>query len=112
MAGTENFKVYKHTSPNGKVYIGITKQDVKQRWRDGNGYKTQPLFYRAIQKYGWDNITHEILFEGLDKSEAEQKETGILNTSIHNCCTGKSKTAGNYHWRYVEVEQECKSMCV
>ena len=74
----ENYKVYKHTSPSGKVYIGITKQDVKQRWRDGNGYKTQTLFYRAIQKYGWENITHEILFDNLTKDQADLKEIELI----------------------------------
>lgn len=74
----ENFKVYKHTTPSGKVYIGITKQDVKQRWRDGNGYKTQTLFYRAIEKYGWENINHEILFENLTQEQANQKEIELI----------------------------------
>ena len=32
-----NFTVYKHTSPNGKVYIGITMQNPIRRW---NGCKT------------------------------------------------------------------------
>lgn len=42
-----------HKSPSGKVYIGITGSSLKQRWRkNGSGYSTQRLFYRAIQKYG------------------------------------------------------------
>ena len=47
---TNNYKVYKHTSPNGKVYIGITCNDVRDRWQYGNGYAKQPLFYNAIKK--------------------------------------------------------------
>lgn len=51
-----------HTSPSMKRYIGITSQDPRKRWKsDGSGYKDQPLFWRAIQKYGWDNFKHEIL---------------------------------------------------
>ena len=47
-----NYTVYKHTSPSGKIYIGMTCQKPKDRWgKDGNGYKGQP-FYNAIQKYG------------------------------------------------------------
>ena len=35
-----NWKLYCHTFPNGKKYIGITKQDPARRWgKDGNGYK-------------------------------------------------------------------------
>lgn len=65
--------VYKHTCPNGKCYIGITKQNLKNRFHNGHGYDTQ-LFGRAIQKYGWENITHEILHEGLTLEDAYKLE--------------------------------------
>lgn len=74
----ENFKVYKHTAPNGKIYIGITCQDCEQRWRNGNGYKTQ-FFYKAIKKYGWENIKHEVLYHNLTKEQAEQKEIELIS---------------------------------
>ena len=66
--------LYKHTTPSGKVYIGITAQAPAQRWRNGGGYNHSPHFKSAIKKYGWGNIKHEILFENLTKEEAEQKE--------------------------------------
>lgn len=47
--------VYCHTFPNGKRYIGITC-DAESRWRDGNGYKKQKKIWRAINKYGWENV--------------------------------------------------------
>lgn len=72
----DSYSVYKHTTPNNKVYIGITSVDVKQRWR--NGYKHNAYFSNAIQKYGWDNIKHEILFNGLTKEEACQKEIELI----------------------------------
>ena len=74
----DNYKVYRHTSPSGKTYIGITRQDVKKRWENGRGYKECPAFNKAIKKYGWDNIKHEILFKGLTKEEAEQKEIELI----------------------------------
>lgn len=70
--------VYKHTAPNGKVYIGVTKQSPRRRWQRGLGYRTQQRFYRAIQKYGWDNFTHEILFENLNADEAERIEVELI----------------------------------
>lgn len=73
-----NYYVYKHTSPSNKVYIGITSMNPKQRWANGNGYKTQ-MFYRAIQKYGWNNFKHEILFDCLTMDEAEKKEIELIN---------------------------------
>lgn len=73
-----NYCVYKHTTPSGKIYIGITKQNPARRWRDGNGYiprdGKQTPFSNAIIKYGWDNITHEILKAGLSKEEACELE--------------------------------------
>ena len=46
------YTVYKHTSPSGKVYIGITCRKPKYRWNNGKGYKEkdQRLFYNAIKK--------------------------------------------------------------
>lgn len=74
-----DYTVYKHTSPSGKVYIGITKQVPEKRWNHGEGYKHSPHFYAAVQKYGWDNITHETLAEGLTQEEAEELEIALIN---------------------------------
>lgn len=74
-----NYYVYKHTCPNGKVYIGITSKKPEKRWgSNGINYRTQ-MFYFAIKKYGWNNILHEILFRGLTKEEAEQKEIELIS---------------------------------
>ena len=73
-----NYVVYRHTSPSGKVYIGMTKQSAEQRWQYGLGYRTQAKFYRAIQKYGWENIRHEVVFSNLNFEEAEQKERELI----------------------------------
>lgn len=75
---SENYTVYMHRFPNGKVYIGITKYSATHRWSNGNGYKRQ-LVYKTIQKYGWNNIEHIVLFEGLTKEEAEQKEVELIS---------------------------------
>ena len=74
-----NYKVYMHTSPSGKVYVGITKLKTSQRWRNGEGYKNNIHFYSAIQNYGWDNFAHEILFENLSKKEAEKIEIDLIS---------------------------------
>ena len=70
--------VYKHTCPNGKVYIGITNQNPYRRWKNGYGCKGQSAFYQAIQKYGWNNIKHEIIFENLSLEEAAKKEKELI----------------------------------
>lgn len=71
--------VYKHTSPNGKIYIGITSQKPEKRWQNGVGYKNNQYFHRAIQKYGWNSFTHEILFVDLTIKDAAAKEKELIN---------------------------------
>lgn len=48
--------VYKHQNlQNGKVYIGITSQATKDRWKLGHGYthkSGQCKIANAIKKYG------------------------------------------------------------
>ena len=76
----KTFTVYKHTSPSGKVYIGITMQTLTARWgRGGSGYAHSPHFMAAIQKYGWDSIVHEVIAEGLSQAEAEQLEVELIS---------------------------------
>lgn len=78
--------VYKHTSPSGKVYVGITsKPRVNDRWENGTGYAGCTYFRRAISKYGWNNIKHEILLSGISKSEAIYSERYLVRWyKMHN----------------------------
>ena len=71
--------LYKHTSPNGKVYIGITCcKEAELRWYYGFGYRQNVAFYADIEKFGWDNIKHEILFKDLTPEEARKKEITLI----------------------------------
>ena len=74
------YTVYQHKNKiNGKVYIGITSQKLEQRWgSQGCNYKSSPHFYSAIQKYGWDNFEHNILFADLTKEQACLKEQELI----------------------------------
>lgn len=65
-----SYTVYMHIFPNGKVYVGITRQNPEIRWQKGNGYARNPIMYRAIKKYGWENIEHKILFKSLSEEDA------------------------------------------
>lgn len=72
--------VYKHTSPSGKVYVGITS-NITRRWAS-RGYYYQikdTIFARAIKKYGWENFTHTILYKHLSLQEASHKERELIS---------------------------------
>lgn len=62
------YLVYKHTAPNGKSYIGQTK-DYLERCR---ALKKDKRTYigKAIQLYGWNNFKHEILKDELTSVDA------------------------------------------
>lgn len=98
----KTWTVYMHTNKiNNKVYVGITKQKITKRWKNGFGYLEkrpdgkyyQPKIARAIMKYGWNNFEHIIWAEGLSHDEACKTEKlliGIWDT-INN---GYNITAG------------------
>lgn len=65
---------------NGKLYIGQTGEDnVEKRYKNGLNYLRCPYFYNAIQKYGWDNFEHIVLFNNLSKDVADIVETALID---------------------------------
>lgn len=87
--------VYKHTAPDGRVYIGATMQEASRRWRNGNGYKRNPRFWEAIKQYGFDNFKHEILVSGLDRDTAYILESEYVKKHNSNdCMSGFNMTLG------------------
>lgn len=92
--GTWN--VYKHTTPSNKVYIGITQQKPENRWMKGAGYKAKnSYFYNSIKKYSWDNIKHEILYFGLEETQAKLLEIGLIRYyKSNNKNFGYNQSAG------------------
>jgi len=74
--------VYKHTCiSNGKCYIGLTVKTMEARWAehcsDANRNKRRK-FFAALNKYGRDNWTHEVLFESDNESEILDKEIEFI----------------------------------
>lgn len=94
--------VYIHTTPSGKKYVGLTSMTARQRWKYGDGYRSQ-LFGRAIKKYGWDNIEHEIIKDNLTLEEAKQLEKElIIFFDTTNPKKGYNQTNGGEGCKYVK----------
>lgn len=105
--------VYCHTNKiNGKKYIGITRQDIRIRWRNGTGYRKngQPKFRNAINKYGWDNFTHEILEKNIDTIEnANTREIYYIQffnsfKSGYNGTIGGGGTIGTNEKKVIQLD--------
>ncbi len=75
--GNLTYKVYMHVFPNGKKYVGVC-QHCKDRWNSGIGYFNNKEMYAAIEKYGWDNIEHKILFETTSSVDAYKVESILI----------------------------------
>ena len=99
------WKVYMHTSPNNKRYIGITSRNsVKRLGNNGEGYKYNAHFWRAIQKYGWNEFSHEILCSGLTEQRAKELEIYFIakykttdSKYGYNIAHGGDGTNGYHH---------------
>ena len=89
------YTVYMHKNKiNGKVYIGITGKKPNVRWNNGTGYRGTH-FANAINKYGWENFEHIILFSNLTKDEACQKEIELIKEySSTDCQFGYNLATG------------------
>ena len=75
------YTVYVHITPCDPVprmYLGVTKQKPAQRWNKGEGYRHSSRFYEQVKKYGWDNIRHLIIDEGLTQEEAYEEEKDLI----------------------------------
>lgn len=100
-----NHIVYIHRNKiNNKKYVGITCQKPNRRWRNGYGYKESMYFWRAIQKYGWNNFEHIIFAKNLTKDEAELIEINLIKEiKTTQCIYGYNiENGGNSNGKHSE----------
>src|SRR5690606_18517182 len=71
--------IYKLTSPSGKIYIGQTQclYDRVRRYRGGIFNK---YMKNAVNKYGSDNISIEILEKDVPLKKLDEREQFYLDT--------------------------------
>lgn len=81
-----NWVIYKITSPSGGVYIGKTcNPKLRLRQYRNKAVKSQPIIFRSMQKYGYDNHVFEIIdtFTGTCP-ESNSKEIFWIRTYMAN----------------------------
>lgn len=87
-----NYCVYEHIFPNGKRYVGLSN-NCNKRWKNGEGYISNKEMYKAICKYGWNNIEHKIIADNLSRQEAQQLEKEMI-ANRNSTVNGFNKSKG------------------
>ena len=74
------YTVYQHRNlKNGKSYVGMTSQNPKARWNNGNGYKKNSKMWSDIKKSDWNtDWKHNIIGQLEDKDEALKYEAFMI----------------------------------
>jgi hypothetical protein len=79
----------------------------EKRWNSGKGYKDNPYFWHAIQKYGWDNFDHEVVASTVTKEEADNFERLLIKKmDSTNPNKGYNLQDGGSHGRPSELSRE------
>lgn len=89
------YVIYKHTCViTGKSYIGFTS-DIARRTREHRrSGGSRSIFRNAIQKYGWENFTTEILVESDSREETLQREITLIAEHNTQAPRGYNITTG------------------
>ena len=87
-----NYSVYQHVTPDNMYYFGQTN-NIKRRWsNNGAEYKGTAL-QPYIEKFGWDNIKHIVLFKDQTKENALWIEDFLITTAREDgVCINKQRS--------------------
>lgn len=90
---TTGYYVYTHIIPDKLCYFGISRQQPNKRWYPSQ-YRNISL-YQYIEEFGWDNIEHMVIQDGLTKHQAEVIEDWfITNATKDGFCINKNRSGG------------------
>lgn len=102
---TTGYYCYCHITPDEMFYIGMSKKHPYDRWQPSH-YKTTSL-QPYIDKYGWENIRHVVLKDGLTDKQAEQLE-GLLieEAKRQGFCINEQGSGGRWRDNPKERQRE------
>ena len=106
-----NYSVYQHVTPDGLYYFGATN-NIKRRWRNNGCLYKKTTLQPYIEKFGWDNIQHIVLFRDQTKDNALWIEDFLIETAREDGVCINKKRSGNiskeegYKQQYREQNKE------
>ena len=106
-----NYTVYQHVTPDGLYYFGQTN-DIKRRWEANGCHYKETALQPYIEKYGWDNIQHIVLFRDQTKENALWIEDFLIETAREDgVCINKNRSGllskeEGYKQEYYEQNKE------
>ena len=87
-----NYSVYQHVTPDGMYYFGAT-QNVERRWRNNGAEYKGTALQPYIEKFGWDNIQHIVLFRDQTRENALWIEDFLITTAREaGVCINKNRS--------------------
>ena len=88
----KKYVVYEHVTPDGMYYFGQT-YNIKRRWRNNGAEYKGTALYPYIEKYGWGNIKHIVLFRDQTKEDALWIEDFLITTAQEDgVCINKNRS--------------------
>ena len=109
----KKYVVYQHVTPDEMYYFGQT-QNVKKRWSNNGIYYRGTALQPYIEKFGWDNIKHIVLFKDQTRENALWIEDFLITTAREDGVCINQRRSGNiskeegYSQEYYEQNKDKK----
>ena len=87
-----NYSVYQHVTPDKMYYFGATS-NIKRRWSNNGAKYKKTSLQPYIEKYGWENIKHIVLFRDQTRENALWIEDFLITTAREDgVCINKQRS--------------------
>ena len=102
-----NYSVYQHVTPDGMYYFGAT-QNVERRWSNNGAEYKRTALQPYIEKFGWDNIKHIVLFKDQTRENALWIENFLIETAREDGVCINKQRSGNISKEEDYNKNQCK----
>ena len=102
-----NYSVYQHVTPDGMYYFGATS-NIKRRWRNNGAEYKKTSLQPYIEKFGWENIQHIVLFKDQSKENALWIEDFLITTAREDGVCINKQRSGNICKEEGYIQQKSK----